>query len=306
MKRVINMQRRIASNILPVIFFFFLNAHAFLQSGTIRAHETTDIAVIFTANAAGQLLECSCGREQVVGGFSRCASVVDSLRLLYPNAVLVDAGDLFSSFVRTENDAILASIIARMRYDGIAVGEYEYVGGAASLRARLAAGLPFVNANLELNAAVPPFLSFERGGKVYSIVGLTSEKGFRHYEKRRRPAGLRMVPAEFPALFSRLAARSDVFITLAHGDQQFVDEIAAQVPVGSLVIQGHWHRTFVPEKDGVRTIGEVTVVNPGSSGDFVGLALKSEQRGSWQIKHIWLTDAISKNTTIEKIIESKK
>src|SRR5688500_7524096 len=121
--------------------------------------DTVRLVVATTTDVHGRLRgwDYELGQADTLRGLSRAATVVDSLRAVHPDRViLLDAGDLLQGNMlayvaaRVATDTInpIVAAMNAMRYDAAAIGNHEYNYGVAYLdRAVGQAAFPFLSAN---------------------------------------------------------------------------------------------------------------------------------------------------------------
>src|SRR5689334_13174866 len=84
------------------------------------------LPVLSTSDAVGKVTPCGCHTPK--GGFARIASVADSTRLKYGDALLVEAGDFAPEATNPIEEARIDFQFRTMEllgYDAIGVGERE-------------------------------------------------------------------------------------------------------------------------------------------------------------------------------------
>ncbi len=237
--------------------------------------------IAVTGNTAGALEDCACG-DDPAGGMARRFAVVDSLRALYPSLILLDTGDLLSSWPDFENDSLLTVLYRKLAYDAIAPGEYEFTYGPVFHESMQA--LPFVSASLP---DLPATKILNKARAPIWLTSLTDPDVFTYRDAEQRPAEILPIERALP----RAAPGADTsVVVLFHGKPEKLRVLAETLPDGSLVVLGHWHRTFQPERDAIQRIGKITIVNPGEAGEYV-LLLKKEK--TWRAELIRLNARIS-------------
>lgn len=162
-------------------------------------HQST---ILFTHDMHSHFLPISDGNGGESGGFARLATRIEEQRKLYPDAVLVDAGDfsmgsLFQSIYATEAPEL--RIMGMMGYDATTFGNHEYDFRPAGLTAMLHSAVdsgepvpPIVESNYypakpedaEFTKSdqavwdafdrygVKDYILLERGGVTYGIFGV--------------------------------------------------------------------------------------------------------------------------------------
>lgn len=123
------------------------------------------------------------GRENV-GGFLRCASMIDTIRAQKENVVLIDCGDTFQGAPENyfSDGKLLVEGLNWLGYDAWILGNHEFDWGWQALR-RLhdLAEIPFLAANLNFKPGsenwlpkIKPYVIKEVHGVKVAIVGLVT------------------------------------------------------------------------------------------------------------------------------------
>ncbi len=249
-----------------------------LAFAPVRQVQAQAVHLAVTGNTAGALTDCGCG-EDPAGGLGRRLTVIDSLRKLYPGMLLFDTGDLLSSWQDPDNDSLLVALYARLGYDAIVPGEYEFTYGNR-FTAQMER-LPFVAANLP---GYRPHKIFTANQPPVFVTGVLEPELFSYRSYEQRPAELLPVPASFA-----VPSQDTLVVVLFHGEEEGLRSLAEVLPAGSLILRGHWHRSFQPDGDALYQLGNVTVANPGAGGEYV-LFLRREK--TWQAQMIRLNSSI--------------
>ena len=152
---------------------------------TLTILHTNDVhARIDQVTASGS--SCSAdnvARQRCFGGYARLSTQLAALRASRPNAITLDAGDVFQGtlfYTLAKSDAV-KPFLGALGYDAMTLGNHEFDDGPAEL-ARFLEGLtvPVVAANVD--ARREPLLRgrwqahriIEIGGERIGIVGLTT------------------------------------------------------------------------------------------------------------------------------------
>jgi 2',3'-cyclic-nucleotide 2'-phosphodiesterase (5'-nucleotidase family) len=221
------------------------------------------LPVLSTSDAVGKVTPCGCHTPK--GGFARIASVTDSTRMKYGDALLVDAGDFApeaSNPIEQARIEVQFHAMEMLGYDAIGVGERELNFGVAKLKALAASSkVPVLSANLVDKASgKPAFMPYVVVKKGNLKVGVFSVMG----PKIDLPAGaaseLVVTDAVEAARASVAALRKecDVVVAMTHVGRVEGEDIAAQVPGIDVVILAH-HPGYVAQ--GRRVNSAVTVAS---------------------------------------------
>jgi 2',3'-cyclic-nucleotide 2'-phosphodiesterase (5'-nucleotidase family) len=138
------------------------------------------LILISTTDVKGKTSPCGCHTPK--GGIARLASVADSLRSLYPDVLLLDAGGFFpEDDVHQPQSAFLMGSYKLLGTDAVGIGERELRFGLGYLRAQQKrTGIPLVSANLydrfTKKPAFPPYVIKDMGGAKVGIFALMTDK----------------------------------------------------------------------------------------------------------------------------------
>lgn len=113
------------------------------------------------------------------GGFVARKMLVDSLRAIYPNTLLFDAGDMMQGtpYFNLYHGRMEIAAYNRMGYDAITLGNHEFDLGVDTLAMFLRlASFPVLVCNYDvsgtvLEGLVKPYEVFERGGMRIGVIG---------------------------------------------------------------------------------------------------------------------------------------
>lgn len=117
---------------------------------------SSHVTIVYTGNTDGYLENCGCKTNQS-GGIARRATIVDSIRSVDPEAILLDAGSAIHRPDQYENPNVLArkeqrfylEMLDRMGYAASTVGIGEIAQGADAFREQTRGlRLPFLSANV--------------------------------------------------------------------------------------------------------------------------------------------------------------
>jgi len=140
-----------------------------------------DLAVLFTGSTRGEFEPCGCGGVYE-GGFARRSVVIDRLRRVNPELLLVDTGDIVSSTSQAQLEFI-AQAHGVLRYDAIGLGEGDLRAGVDSLdRYARQYKLPLVCSNLKFKTSaktpmcVREYISLERAGRKIAVISVVADR----------------------------------------------------------------------------------------------------------------------------------
>jgi 2',3'-cyclic-nucleotide 2'-phosphodiesterase/3'-nucleotidase/5'-nucleotidase len=247
------------------------------------------------------------------GGLTRVATVVDSLRRVYPGqVVVVDAGDLlqgdaFASYFATVEQRDPHPVVEALNaigYDAGTPGNHEFNFGVGFLRRALAvAAFPYVSANIRTMPAdtfmLPPYATIRRGPVRIAITGFTTP-GVMVWDRDSVRGIIKVDPVEKHAarMLREMRKDADVAIVLLHsgmdGPSSYdstgvgAENVAAsfaQLPVTpDVVVVGHTHREM---RDSV--LNGVHFVQPRNFAQGVSvmhLDLLPSSAGHWKVVQV--------------------
>lgn len=279
----------------------------------LAAQERVTLKVAATTDVHGRLRgwDYAAGRADSSRGLARAASIVDSLRRVARNRViLVDAGDLLQgnamTFVAGRMDSLaphpVVAAMNHMRYDAAAVGNHEFNYGLGVFdRAVAQARFPFLAANtkrLDGGHQYPGRTMVTRAGVKVAIIGATTP-GSMVWDRdnlRGRLVVEDIVAALPHQVDSARAEGADVVIVIAHAgldELTSYDTIATGLPAENpmarvakevrgidAIVIGHSHREVTDT-----TINGVLVVQPRNWATSVAVVtLDLERRaGRWAL-----------------------
>ncbi len=176
-------------------------------------------------------------KKPLVGGFLELAAAVDSLRAIYPGALLLDAGDVMTGNPVTEYDyrgargGVLFEMMNMIGYDLWTPGNHDFDVSQENLRALTRiARFPTINANVvndrgELAVSNAPYQIVERNGLKIGIIGIMSQ-GLYGLVNQNNLVGIRVKsPIETTQKYiDELESKTDLIVALTH---QGADEDSA-------------------------------------------------------------------------------
>ncbi|MBQ8834849.1 MAG: bifunctional metallophosphatase/5'-nucleotidase [Oscillospiraceae bacterium] len=273
------------------------------------AEEPKMVTILFTHDLHSHFLPSAKEGGGEYGGYARLMTVIKKQKELYPDAILVDAGDfsmgsLFQTAFATS--ALELRIMGAMGYDVTTFGNHEFdylpQGLASMLNVAAESGEPvpaIVDANylppkegeagygedaeavwaaLE-NYGVKDYIILERGGVPFVLFGLT---GFDSDDCAPNSGMILEDPAvaaqrvvdEATAECVETYGVEPVVIALSHSGTENGEgedyELAQNVEGIHLIISGHTHTVLMPSID-VGGIGGTSIVSAGEYGKYLGV-----------------------------------
>ena len=184
--------------------------------------------------------------------FPKFATMVDSLRAIYPDLLVFSAGDnRTGNPVNDQYDPVnypMIELMNRTGFDLCAVGNHEWDGDIVNLQNDIQrANFPFLCANViipeTVDLDIKPFVEFEHQGIKMAVVGMIE---VRHDNiPGAHPDKLKAVSFKRPEVvlpdYKYLGNRDDVVILLSHCGIEDDMELAQSNPWLDAIIGGHSH-----------------------------------------------------------------
>jgi len=233
------------------------------------AQDTARVVVVASTDVHGQATAWDYAADRPFpGGLTRAATVIDSLRRLYPEQVIVaDAGDLlqgnpFAAWLARapRQPHPLVEALSLAGYDVATIGNHDFDFGVPLLqRALRGARVPFVSANVSAlpgeAALVPASIVLRRGRVRVAVTGITTT-GVMRWDADQLAGAARVRPgvAALGPVLRSMRGSADVLVVLSHAgfpqdgtdsasrSENVAADIAGLPDAPDLVIVGHTHR----------------------------------------------------------------
>jgi hypothetical protein len=231
------------------------------------------LVILSTTDVKGKSSPCGCHIPK--GGLARRQGFADSIRTIYGQVLMVDAGYFFADNETPEYQDVANYMMAELRLVGaqaVGVSERDLKYGLAFLEVNARrSGVPLVCANLVRaksgETVFPPYVIRKVGNTEVGIFGLMSDKG---------PFGpaADSIKVEDPTAVARRvvpemkAKGAKVIVLLAQIGKMESEDLVAQVPGVDVLIVGHGG-TLLNEG---RMIKKTLAVYGGEQGQFMGVA----------------------------------
>jgi len=228
-------------------------------------------------------------RNANMGGVSRRASLIETIRKENRNVLLLDAGDIFQGtpYFNYYGGELEFKLMSMMKYDLATLGNHDFDNGIEGFYSQMHhAKFDFVSANYDfrntaLDTIVSPYKIFIKDGIRIGVFGLGIElEGL--VDKKNYKEILYNDPVETSQEITRILKnieKCDLIICLSHLGYKYKDEpnkisdlnLAAQTRDIDLIIGGHTH-TFLDKPTIVKNIdgAEVVVNQVGCFGINLG------------------------------------
>lgn len=212
-----------------------------------------------------------------MGGVSRRASLIESIRRENPNVLLLDAGDIFQGtpYFNYYGGELEFKLMSMMKYDLATMGNHDFDNGIDGFYSQLHnAKFDFVSANYDfkntvLDGIVKPYKIFIKDGIKIGVFGLGVElDGL--IDKKNYKETIYNDPVSVSQEMTRILKaqeRCDLIICLSHIGYAYKNDpdkisdlkLAAATRDIDLIIGGHTHTfldkpTIVKNLDGIDTL----------------------------------------------------
>lgn len=197
-----------------------------------------------------------------MGGVSRRAALIESIRKENPNVLLLDAGDIFQGtpYFNYYGGELELKLMSMMNYDLATLGNHDFDNGIDGFYSQMHhANFDFVSANYNfentiLNGKVNPYKIIHKNGIKIGIFGLGIElEGL--VDKKNYKETVYLNPIEIAQDMSRILKQEkkcDLVICLSHIGYQYKNDpdkicdvkLATLTKDIDLIIGGHTH-TFL-------------------------------------------------------------
>lgn len=190
--------------------------------------------------------------------FPHLAFVADSLRQLYPEMILVSAGDNrtgnpYNDYNPEQPNAPMVKLMNELHFDVSCLGNHEFDNGAMGMRyLAQKAQFPIICANVDVSKVpgvkVEPFTIIERNGVKVGFLGLleTSNGGIPMALPKNMTDCTFVDPIEKAMESTEYRSQCDVFVALTHIGKNLDTVLASKMPCLDLIIGGHSHSFIEP------------------------------------------------------------
>jgi 5'-nucleotidase len=222
------------------------------------------------------------------GGFAMRCAIIDSIRQVEGEVLLVDAGDYFQGtpYFNFFGGAVEIEAMNKMGYDVITLGNHEFDNGVEALVEQISLSkAAIVSANYDvsktdLNQLVLPYTIVEKQELKVGVFGLgVNPEGLIKEDLFGKVSYIDPVTAaNETALKLKKHYKCDVVVCLSHLGYRYANEVEkigdSIVAVRSshidVIIGGHTHDLIVDKKITNQLGREVTVAQMGRNGRYLG------------------------------------
>jgi 5'-nucleotidase len=284
---------KITNNIFIVILLMLVNLA-----------RTETIVIIYTHNTNGVLENCDCP-EHSYGAIEKRAFIIDSIRKVEQNILLIDTGDILDIRKSTLVHDYIMYAYAFLNYDYWVPGDQDFVEGtrffldqmSGKAGTMLVTNLMHQGKNLGEAFAIEKFCGIKIGltgtirADLFKYLDSNVKKEFVFHDQIKS-----LIP-----VVSKLKEQSDFIVLLSHSGIDRDRDIAKSIPEINLILGAH-SQTLLPEPE---LIGNTYITQVGESGYRVGvlkLSFKNKKLYSLENRIILLTKKGSEDPTINALI----
>ncbi len=251
--------------LITAILFIAISAKT--QDKKLKNSKTEEIVFLHTNDIHGS-----------IANFARLAFIVDSIRAIYKNVYLLNAGDLFTGNpmvdMSEEKGYAVIDLMNKVGFNVSAIGNHEFDYGQEVLKKRIGeANFPFICANIINENGIikipEPYIKLKTKGNLNITILSILDNSANGYPETHpsKLKGLKF-PDPIPTIlkYKKLAKKSDLFIALTHLGIENDKVLAAQMPEIDLIIGGHSHTVI----DSILLVNGVMIAQAGSKLKSVG------------------------------------
>jgi len=232
----------------------------------IRRANKQEFALIYGGNSKGQVIPYPPSRD-ALGGLSRYAAVIKSIRHAYPVNLSIDVGNLLNTASAEHRARLTADYYNLMSFDAVAPGEGELFFGLPKFSDLQLRALPVVVSNtiLSKDVGVHTSILLSRDGFQLFLLNIIGESvwaknGIAYDDFDDDINKLKNILAKRTATTAMLRA------AVVHGNMKDIEKIAAALPSLNIIIAGSLEEKF----DTPRKIGSTIILSAGTENKFVG------------------------------------
>ena len=226
-------------------------------------------------------------RNPNMGGVARRATLIQQIRNINPNTLLLDAGDIFQGtpFFNFYGGELELKLMSKLKYDAATIGNHDFDNGIDGLYSQLPhAEFPFISSNYDftdtvMEGHVLPYKIFVKDDVKIGVFGLGVElEGLVNAHLYKETKYLN--PVETATEMSRILKREkncDLVICLSHLGYSYDSDKVSDVIIAEttenidLIIGGHTHTFLEKPEIKINKAGKKVLINQvGCYGLFLG------------------------------------
>jgi 5'-nucleotidase len=250
--------------------FFSLTFSILLVAVNLAFSQIETVVILYTHNTNGVLENCKCP-ERSYGAIEKRAAVIDSIRLVEKNVLLLDSGDILD----IQSSCLLHKYVVKaydyLKYDFWTPGDQDFVEGPEFLiRQLMEMSSTLVSSNIFYNGEHlgSPYAITQFGKIRIGITGTIRDDLHKYLDPPSdQKFSFRDQYASLDPVINELEKKSDYIILLSHSGIDRDRKIVEKFPSIDLIIGGHSQTILSePEKKGSTYITQV-----GESGYRIGV-----------------------------------
>lgn len=212
--------------------------------------------------------------DYYVGGYANLAGYIDSLRNLYPDAIVLNAGDDFQGSPVSNLTRGLSQILIlnKIHPTGFTLGNHEFDYGITNLRETLTrADFPVLCSNLydstKNDLLVKPYLIVKSGAFKIAIIGvITDDLRTLALPQNIKGLGILNPLIQIRKYVAEVEPKSDLIVLLSHYGAEEDSLLATQLTGVDVIIGGHSH-TYLRQP---KKVNNILICQAGSNGRNLG------------------------------------
>ncbi|HPC36004.1 MAG TPA: bifunctional UDP-sugar hydrolase/5'-nucleotidase [Candidatus Marinimicrobia bacterium] len=209
-----------------------------------------------------------------VGGYANLAGYLDSLCHLYPQAIILNAGDDFQGSPISNLTRGLSQILIlnKIQPTAFTLGNHEFDYGIDNLRNVMAyANFPILNSNLhdstKNDLLAQPYVIIQSGNLNVAIIGvLTGDMSTLALPQNLMGIGILDPLTQIRQYVSVVKPQTDLIVLLSHCGFEEDSLLAMQLNEVDVIIGGHSHSYLRQPKK----VNNILICQAGANGQFLG------------------------------------
>ena len=239
--------------------------------------DTKEITIIYAGSANGILESCQCPGN-LYGGFVNRLAVLDSLRKIYPDAIVIDLGDFLPAIPDSLKSQFTLKAISECGIDVIGVGDQEFIQGVKFIAdSKLPLVSLFFNDSTGMKPLFPGHKSFNKEGLSILVTSLIDPWLFDFYpDSIRNKLNLLSPDEAWKKFIGQTNLKSNLTILISHmGYDSDIAFLNTHIDI-DVLFSGH-SQVLLQEPE---LHGKTIVAAPGKNGENLGvLHLKVSSNG---------------------------
>ncbi len=247
----------------------FLISFSIILIYSLGFAQEISLTILHTNSSNGVLENCGCP-EHPLGALEKRLALIKEIRESNEHVLLLDSGDLLSSFGNSIKDSLAIESVNLMAYDAITIGDQEFSNGVDFFRRVVNNGkIPFVSSNVavEGQSLSLPYRIFDVGGIRIAVIGVTSPSVFLLFPDDKK-LGVEVTNPDsvLRDIISEVEGKSELIILLSHSGYDEDLAFATKYPSIDIIVGGH-SQTLLKEPT---KVDETLIVQAGQSGFNLG------------------------------------